>query len=518
MAQEIRIPLTDIRPCSDYDNARLNKTGYIDTQHVRFYNALPISMGGYRLMSPGTTEIARGLFSTPAPASFDLYMGRASTLSYQNFTLEGIGNPEIDRTPSGFAADPDNLWNFDAVITTLSTPRKIIYAHAAPNALDINGNIATPVYYGYQDNNDGFVPLMDNATPTPQPVVASGGIFSTAGYVMIYGDSLRWSNLDDPTVIPTANFIDSFDSKIIQGLPTSGGGAAGGLLWTSSKLFRVIFSTVDTDGNAVFEPEQIPGNSTLVSQNAVVSLNNEFLWMGTDNFYRFNGVLNILPNTTSLNFVFDNLNYTAANKIAGYSYPKYAESHWLVPLFGATECNYEIFYSGLTGEFTVNEINRACGIPPASGFPYPILSDNITMADLSVAPAPGQLPAQVYGIWQHEYKNDKYYYNFVEPIPKYYETKIYNIGEGQKQIRTTRLLNNFVQTGNINFTIFDRKFPNSTPIITFEGTFDENTDNLSIRNMGTFVSYRFESNVVGGSFFAGKNIIVATEGDPGVRS
>lgn len=517
--KEFRIPLTDIVPCTDIDNARLHKTGYIDTQHTRFYNNLPMSMGGFRLISSGNSEIVRGITSVPQTASFDLYLGRASTLSYINYTLQGIGNPEIDRTPSGFTVDPNNLWNFATLSTIVdSVSTKFIYAHAAPNALDINNIEDTPVYYGDQSLNTPLVPLLDSDAT---PVSVSGGICTSGPYIFVYGDFIAWSNSNAANVIPTQNISYIAGSKVIQGLPTTGGGVPGVLFWTSNSLIRGSFYSITVVEDVVttdFVFEIIPGITSLLAQNSVVVLDNVFYWLGVDSFFSFTGVLSVLPNTTSLLYFYKNVNKAAANKIFGFARPKFGEVVWLWPSGNSLENNMELVYSKLTNQFFINKISRSCGLAPSSGFSYPIMCDSTTRQNLSVPIAPNQTPAQVYGIWQHEYQTDEYFYNFTFPIEKYFETKIYSINNGAQMMRSTRMIPNFVQTGPMDLVINTRNFPNSPVVHSETYTFDENTLSVATREMGTFTSYRFSSNTLGGSFLGGQTMIVAEGADPGVRS
>ena len=107
------------------DGTPFSSRSCIDAQWCRWYRGYAQKIGGYTLINPGTTEIIRNLYEIPKQNSFDIYIGRPSTLSVANSTLSGIVASENDRTPGGFSADPDNIWTFDqynnpALPTTLN--------------------------------------------------------------------------------------------------------------------------------------------------------------------------------------------------------------------------------------------------------------------------------------------------------------------------------------------------------------------------------------------------------------
>jgi len=96
-------------------------------------------------MASGIPEIVRNLYKIPKQNSFDIYVGRPSTLNVINLNLSGISNPETDRTPVGFKENSDNMWTFDRY-NNISLP---VTLHLANNSLStITGSHKVTVNVG----------------------------------------------------------------------------------------------------------------------------------------------------------------------------------------------------------------------------------------------------------------------------------------------------------------------------------------------------------------------------------
>ena len=113
MASDHLIDIIQPLPGIQRDGTPFSSKSCIDGQWCRWYRGYPKKIGGYNLINPGTTEIIRNLYEVSKQNSFDIYIGRPSTLNFANSTLSGIVAPEINRTPNNFVTNPDNIWTFD---------------------------------------------------------------------------------------------------------------------------------------------------------------------------------------------------------------------------------------------------------------------------------------------------------------------------------------------------------------------------------------------------------------------
>jgi len=114
MAADHIIDILSPLPGIQRDGTEFDSRGMcIDGQWVRFYEGRPKKIGGYVLLDPGNNEIIRNIYNVDKSNDItDCYLGRPSTLAVAPVSA-GIANPEFDRTPVGFVADPNNNWTFD---------------------------------------------------------------------------------------------------------------------------------------------------------------------------------------------------------------------------------------------------------------------------------------------------------------------------------------------------------------------------------------------------------------------
>jgi hypothetical protein len=139
MAADHIIDIIFPQPGIQRDGTKFDTKLCIDGQWVRFYKGRPKKIGGQVLIDPGNIEIIRNVYNVDQQNDVtDCYLGRASTLSFTSVS-NGISEPEVDRTPVGFATDPNNNWTFDRY-TVLSNNNSIILL---PNPIFTTNTSAT---------------------------------------------------------------------------------------------------------------------------------------------------------------------------------------------------------------------------------------------------------------------------------------------------------------------------------------------------------------------------------------
>jgi hypothetical protein len=293
-----------IMPGIQRDGTTFSSRNWIDGQWSRFYQGLPLKMGGYSQLAGGLSNVPRGTYLDPNSPNFNVYIGDSSTLKY--FPIDESGTtlgPLIDRTPVLFAGDQYNLWSFDTMYSDINNS-SVLLAHAAPNLFSIDNNVEAPIYYGNSLSN---APLVS----TGQSV--SGGIVSLHPYLFMFGNNgeVRWSNANDPTTIMDSARICA--RKIVAGLATRGGNSSpAGLLWSLDSLIRV----TQVGSNSVeFRFDTVTGDSSVLSSKGIVEYDGTYFWAGVDRFLYYNGVVNELPNDKNLLYFFQNLNYSHRQKV-----------------------------------------------------------------------------------------------------------------------------------------------------------------------------------------------------------
>lgn len=192
----------------------------------------------------------------------------------------------------------------------------------------------------------------------------------------------------------------------------------------------------------------------------------------------------------------------------------------LVTIAGATGFN------GITG----GQLNIQAPITVTSG---PFVNTTFTYVSGGTANATGSgggaaitytqtLPNYCYGLWIHEFGNDMVLFNRTYAIQAYFETNLKSIFEKDpsqdRNLRARRIEPDFIQTGEMNLVINYRSFAqstiySSTPYIFLPGQEAVELAKIDTTQMGRLVSFRFESNTIGGFYQMGKVLLNYSLGD-----
>lgn len=520
------------KPGIERDGTPFASQSYISGQWCRFYMGRPRKIGGYKLIDVGDPiEIIRSLFAVPKPNnSIDAYLGRESSLKYNNFTFNGTGSGEIDRTPIGFIPPVNNIWYMDLFTDTILTdiPQQFIVAAAIPNGDDISNTVNGNIYYGSTTDNSNLTQIFGTDA---LPVQVSGGIVFSSPIMVAYGNDgfVRWSNFGDITIWDPHNNIIIDNTKVIQMYRTIGGGNNPQLLaWTLGSLKRLVYvpsTTPNTSGT--FSASTIQDNITVMSTESIVQYNQQFFWIGIDQFYLWNGVVQRLDNSMSTDYFFQHVNLQKRSKVWGMIIARYKEIWWFYPrnsdaavkagINDQEECNACIIYNTELNVWYDSLINRSCGLS-TSVFPLPIMADS---AKESVPSGRGTV--NNYGLWMHEFGVDKVVSDLNYAIDSNFETHIMTLFEGNPEnnrlLRTRRIEPDFAQEGDMTVTVNNRMFPSDDLInggIIQKGPFIFNGNTTKIDDVdsqGRLVSFVFRSNVVGGTYQMGQTLLDYEIGD-----
>src|ERR1051326_3936234 len=151
---------------------------YTDGAWCRFQRGLPRKIGGYRALTSRLRQKVYGMGSFSADLNNYLACGEASYLEQVVVNTAGSVTAINDRTPGGFAANVNNLWQFANLPSGVATATDLM-AHAGQNLSDIASTVETPIYYGQADLS---TPLIASGL---DPV--SGGVATIGPYVFGYG-------------------------------------------------------------------------------------------------------------------------------------------------------------------------------------------------------------------------------------------------------------------------------------------------------------------------------------------
>jgi hypothetical protein len=265
--------------------------------------------------------------------------------------------------PNGFASSNQHLWQFDIAYDSTGVGNSKLLAHPGHNLDNIDSGVNTSLFAGnfLPDPTTGRYLLTEvidstGATPTYLPIDCSGGVVVLHPFVFVYGNFglLRNNNVvfnSSTANVQTfsdwngtlANEVNVTAGKIVRGFPIRGGTSSpSGLFWATDSLVRVSFT-----GQTPYywRYDTVSNQTSIMSSSSVVEMDGTFFWMGVDRFYLYNGGVKVLPNDKNVNYLFDNINFTARQKVWATKVPRYNEIWFFYPRGTATECTDCIIFN-----------------------------------------------------------------------------------------------------------------------------------------------------------------------------
>lgn len=508
------------KPGCKRDGTLLEGDAHVDNQWCRYQlrKGLPRKMGGYRRLTNDLAGITRGMNVWNRNQFSYVHTGWSNGI--EQFTLDPPGNASsiIDRTPVGFVADPNNLWQMDTLYDGSATTTALL-AHAAPNLADISADTEQPVYFG--DVTAG-TPLAATASPD-----VSGGVFALGPYAVSYGNDgiVNWSPVND--VAGSWTGARPAASKFVAGLQIRAGAGNGpsGLIWGLDGLTRMTF----IGSSAVFNFDTITPQYSILSSQSIIEYDGIYYWVGIDKFLSFNGVIQEVENGMNQNWFFDNLNYAAAQKVFATKIPRWGEIWFCYPRGSATECTHavilnvrlsRIFGYNVWYDTQLPNSGRSCA-QYARVFRSPLF----TGVDADTA-------SLGYKLWQHEAPMivDEVDGTKILAIQSYYETNSIfpalpegAVGNNQS-ISVEYIEPDFVQSGDMTVQVLGSRSNARAPDAAsapfpFPDTATSADDQVVyLREQRRQMRFRFESNTTGGDYQAGDIVGQFMPGDARITS
>ena len=205
--------------------------------------------------------------------------------------------------------------------------------------------------------------VMTNAPATNQFVLVS----PADRFVIALGAHDDILNVDNPMLVRWCSGGDYTDWTATTINTAGSNPLSSGNLIICGVLTRgsVIISTDTTvyqmypDTNFVFAFNTL-GIGGCISPNGMVEFNGIVYWMGTDNFYAYNGNINLLPCDVR-SYVFGNLNTLQNYKIYAWVNSEWNEIWWFYADNNSTECNRYVAYDYLQGIWHYGSRNMTAG-------------------------------------------------------------------------------------------------------------------------------------------------------------
>lgn len=502
------------------DGTVYDSNHFTSGQYTRFYHGWPQKMLGWSDVLRGNNEVIGNMFAVPRSQSYDIYVGRPSSLSYFNITNDGVVGPEIVVTPTGlFTPNNQNLWWFTSTTINPDTnPQTIIVAQVSHNLDDITNEdenptsspVEGPVFYGYKGSSAPFAPIIDQ---DGQFVVASGGVIATDQNILIvYGvQGIRWCVL--------SNGIDQWSpwqpfssTKCCAAINYQGSL----LLWSLDSMYRAQYIPPTPDSGGTFGSwaiQSISPGISIWSAKSILVYQNIVYWVGRGQFYTYNGSISNLYNNMNKNWFFYNINKKFKSKIATFVDEVNDEIWFLYPRaekdqIPNTENSHAVMYYTRSQEWNDTVMPRSMGLS-LSTYDHRLMPS--TKLYNSVVGTTSYV--RTYPLFQHEYGYDEVFNNISYPINAHITYPIKDFFSAQPSsennicMQTFRIEPDFVLPPNTEMTVnlINQMYAQSTPVVSPPYTFDLNTEYIDIApTQARLVSVQFTSNCLGGYFEGGK--------------
>lgn len=484
------------QPGIQRDGTRFAGKSYSDGLWCRFQRGLPRKMGGFITLTDDLFERVYGLSSFSQAGGVYQHLGGTARLTQVVSNSGGNFLSTANRTPGGFSANPNNLWQMDFLADTAGGNARIV-AHAGQNLSEIDSAVETDIYVGNVTANTALtVTAMD-------PV--SGGILVLYPYLLAFSNAGRVdvSALENLTVPPPdSGFVTG--SKIVKGLSLRGGGGGpAGLLWSLDSLIRATFNSA-APAAGIFAYDTLADDISVLSSRGIIADMGIYYWAGVDRFFMFNGVVREIPNDQNVNFFFDGINMAQRQKVFAYKVPRFGEIWWCYPRGSATECNHAVIYNRRENYWYDTPL-------PASGRSDGIFAKVYSKPFMAGIDVNG---SNLYPLWQHETGTDAINGSSVQPIRSYFETGDISLlttdKPDSKSLRVERVEPDFVQTGDLTLTVTGEANVKSQTITSVTKTIPEglvSADEQTVTfkdGVRRIMRFKFESNTSGGDYQLGE--------------
>lgn len=327
------------RPGIKRDGTQFEGDNYIDGLWCRFQRGLPRKMGGYRAVTSTLPERVYGMRVDSQNGTQYAHLGGASTL--EQIRMDGFGNftGQSARIPGGFATSSNDVWQLDVLFDDTGGGANKLVAHAGQNLATIDSDVDTPVYFGDLTGTGALAATgLDSV---------SGGIVVLAPFLLGYGNAGRVvsSVANDPST--QGGFANVTGQKIVKGLPLRGGGGGpSGIFWSLDSIIRATFDAALDPASAVpFRFDTISQQQSILSSRSIIEYDGVFYWWAVDRPLMFNGVVQTVPNGQNVNWLLDNINMQARQKMFAFKIPRFGEIWWCFPFGNATECTHAVVYN-----------------------------------------------------------------------------------------------------------------------------------------------------------------------------
>lgn len=213
-----------------------------------------------------------------------------------------------------------------------------------------------------------------------------------------------------------------------------------------AKLEAIIFSdaaawAMTFDGPPyTFGFRELGSCGGLRGPNAAIQVNGRVYWMGSKDFYVYEGSINVLP-CEVVDYIFNDIDPTNKHLVFAGANRDFNEVWWLYPSYGASECDSYVIYNTEERVWAFGTLARTA-----------IVADSDVFAYAYAFGADGYLYVHETGV---DAENSA--------LSAYIESWDAELGEGEYLMHVTGLIPDFARlSGSVDVVLKGRKYPNSS--------------------------------------------------------
>jgi hypothetical protein len=513
------------QPGVQRDGTRFDATRALDTLWCRFRLGRPRKMGGLQSITNTLNGLPRKVHCWYNGANIFAHVG--TTNGIQQVVFDTFGNlvGVNDRTPVGYTGGPDAAVTFDALFDTTSDVVQLV-GHAAPNSGFVANDISTVPFLGAIDATTPLTQFSNPGVITSgvwtQPDI-SGGICCVQPFVFDFDSKglVQWSAPNLALYLGVvggetgAGQARISSQKVVQGMALRGGGlqSPAAIFWTLSEV--IVATYVGTP--VWFAFNTISPSSSILSGASAIEYDGLYFWAGIDRFLVFNGTVTEVPNPQNQDWFFDNLTPGFESQTFAFKIPRYGEIWWCACMFGATVPSHAIVYNLRENAWYDTALPvKAFGAGMfAQGFKRPL--------------AAGQDNDGLYKLWTMETGTDKVDGSQIAPLRSYFDSALFGGPKtdppDDRGMSIQEMEPDFIQTGDMMVNLVGA--PNaraaetpgpSVPLVQTPGVPAEEFVSFTPTQSQRLTRIHIESNVIGGSYIAGRNLVRGTTAERRVKS
>ena len=308
---------------------------------------------------------------------------------------------------------------------------------------------------------------------------------------------VKWSNEEDYTDWDITNTTNTAGEQILtQGNEITAfvQGRSVSYIHTDTALYAM----QDIGPPFVFGFNVLGEGCGCLGPNASTTVEDNVIWMGFGNFYIFDGSVRTLE-CPVIDKVFEDMNITQQEKVFAGLNRKFSEVWFFYPSADSTENDRYVLYNYREGTWSYGSIARTTW-----------RDQGLYQEPIATAPSGT--------VYKHEIGHN----DDGAIMPAYAETGVFEaggedgVGQGDKMLYMDRIIPDVeLDTGGeMTYTVYTRRYPNSTDITKGSLTVTPTTEKISFRARGRQFRMRFETNDLDNGWRLGTNRMdIKVDGD-----